>query len=549
MVCSTAEWTRLALLFVSGLAIGLHFAPMGFMPLDQSICFDGGWRWLSGERPFSGYLAPNGFPVHALQAMFFALFGVNWFAYCLHAAVFNGLSTVLAARWLERHGLSAAWSSVFALCTAFMFFPPFGVPYMDSHAFFFSLTALTLAREAVEARQTRSSRVLWWSSGAAMVIALLCKQIPSLFFGPFLLGIAIWDSRGATRAIGQLTAGAALTLAVTVLPLALTATDFVDTVRTYWLELPSEEGRRRLGYVPGVMEILRRFEETRVQLGLWSITAIHVIGVPGAIAALVYARRAWRQREWTWSRALGAALSAELLLLACLMFIALTGNDKEIGVPLVFASSGLAAAASMHAAKAFGARGVWVGHAAVAVFAALAVRDTWTFSRTVLETRKVNDMTFDAELARKSEGELPEGLGFLRWSVPKLVKYSPNDLRELVDYLEAREGGFFLVGDASVLYGIVGKPSILPTLWFHPGLTFPSSIDPRFAHFEECLLARFDTHDVRTIVIEPRVWIGDIPAGRLITLDVFPRVQERVDARKLHERDIGAFHVIELAAP
>jgi hypothetical protein len=39
------EPARLAGLFLFALAIALHYGRRGFMPLDQSIIFDGGWRF------------------------------------------------------------------------------------------------------------------------------------------------------------------------------------------------------------------------------------------------------------------------------------------------------------------------------------------------------------------------------------------------------------------------------------------------------------------------------------------------------------------------
>jgi hypothetical protein len=45
------EWLRRCALFAIATAIGLHYAPMGFLPVDQSICFDGGWRILCGQVP------------------------------------------------------------------------------------------------------------------------------------------------------------------------------------------------------------------------------------------------------------------------------------------------------------------------------------------------------------------------------------------------------------------------------------------------------------------------------------------------------------------
>jgi hypothetical protein len=90
------------LLFLFGFALCLHHGRVGLMPLDQSIVFDGAWRLLCGQVPFRDFGTPAGLAPIALQALLFGAFGVSWFVYCLHAAIFNGLFCVLAFRLLRR---------------------------------------------------------------------------------------------------------------------------------------------------------------------------------------------------------------------------------------------------------------------------------------------------------------------------------------------------------------------------------------------------------------------------------------------------------------
>jgi hypothetical protein len=172
--------------------------------------------------------------------------------------------------------------------------------------------------------------------------------------------------------------------------------------------------------------------------------------------------------------------------------------------------------------------------------------DAAHFTREFVATRAVNDLRFDPELAGRETPNLPEGLSTLQWSVPKLVSYTPSELKELVAYLRARDGGLWLLGDCSPIYGLTDKTSTFPALWFHPALTFPSSVDPRFEAFEERLLASLERNDVRTVVLEPRVWVGDVPAGKLLTLESFPRARAWIEARKTSERTLGPFRVLEL---
>jgi hypothetical protein len=83
-------------LFVFGTGVNLYFGGRGFMPLDQSVVFDGAWRMVSGQVPFRDFAVPNGIVPSMMQVPFFRVFGVTWFAYCLHASVINGLFCVVA---------------------------------------------------------------------------------------------------------------------------------------------------------------------------------------------------------------------------------------------------------------------------------------------------------------------------------------------------------------------------------------------------------------------------------------------------------------------
>src|SRR5262245_16424312 len=109
------------------------------MPLDQSIVFDGAWRVQCGQLPVRHFGTPSGVVPIFIQAAFFRMLGVTWFAYCLHAALANGLFVFLVFGLLRRLDARPALAFVYALLSAVVMYPPFGVPYMDQHAFLFGL--------------------------------------------------------------------------------------------------------------------------------------------------------------------------------------------------------------------------------------------------------------------------------------------------------------------------------------------------------------------------------------------------------------------------
>ena len=552
-----SELVRVEVLFACGLALALYYGRLGFMPLDQSIVFDGGWRILCGQVPFRDYTAPNGFVPHAMQALFFAAFGVTWFAYCMHAAVVNGLFVVLVDRLLAQFGLEAWASSIFALCSAVVFYPAFGVPYMDQHAFFFSLAALVFAVAGAQSKDERAQLWCWLAVPPALALAYLSKQIPSLFFVPVVIAVAVYAPNARGKALLRLLLASIGVLLVLVVAALVLRVDW-HLVDAYWRRLPTEEGARRLAFVQDSM--LERFAETRRQLGLWSITVVHALGLTAAVAACFGSITMLFRRDWPWARAIASALVGEALLVACLLFIALTSNQKAIGMPFVFAGAGLVAAAAPALARVAAARGVAyataMGRVAVLAIAAVAVRDAWKFDREVVATRAVSDLQFDPATVDVDSGALPGDLEFMRWSVPKNVAYSAQDLHDVAQFLCSQSSAFFLLGDASVLYGITRKPSIAPSLWFHPGLTVPLPQDPEFKRYEMELLQHIEKHRVRFVVLEgAHPWIGyqlnpgeKPPKAGYLTLDTFPKLAALVAARKSGERDFGAFKVIELRA-
>ena len=89
------ETPALVALGLFAAAIELYYGRRGFMPIDQSVVFDGGWRTLSGQVPFRDYTTPNAITPSLIQGLFFWVLGVSWTVYLVHAAVFNALFAML----------------------------------------------------------------------------------------------------------------------------------------------------------------------------------------------------------------------------------------------------------------------------------------------------------------------------------------------------------------------------------------------------------------------------------------------------------------------
>jgi len=230
-------------LFLFGALLCLYYGRDGFMPIDQSIIYDGAWRVLGGQVPLRDFLTPTGIVPILVQAGFFLLFGVNWFAYCLHAAVFNGVFAILAFAFLRQWGLGRGPAWVFAMLSAVVMYVPSGTPLMEQDAFFFVLLACVAAGAGVRAQRCA---LLFLAAGTFLVVALFCKQNPALFGFPLVLWIVWTRARERRRAyllwiLAGVACGATAFMAVA-MGLGI---DWTWARLLLW-ELPGQIGRERL---------------------------------------------------------------------------------------------------------------------------------------------------------------------------------------------------------------------------------------------------------------------------------------------------------------
>ncbi len=90
---SRIDFALLLLVSVLGFALCWQIGRIGYLPLDQSIVFDGAWRVVSGQVPWRDFITPNGLSPILMQALVFQLFGVSWATYVGHAAALNAVGS------------------------------------------------------------------------------------------------------------------------------------------------------------------------------------------------------------------------------------------------------------------------------------------------------------------------------------------------------------------------------------------------------------------------------------------------------------------------
>lgn len=511
----------LCLLFAIGVGVNLTFGRRGFLPLDQSIVFDGGWRLLSGQVPFRDFVAPSGLVPSAIQAGFFAALGVTWFAYCLHASVVNGLFCVVVYGLLRRCGSTRIESAAFGALSAVFFYPPAGTPFMDQHSFFFMtlmFLAVATGTVAVGAAETGA----WFAVPMLFTLGYLSGQIPTAFGA---VCIAVWVACHPRRAPRWLAALAAGTLCAAVCLLLagwLWPLDWKAALH-YSVTLPLQVAGDRTPR-PGAAGPVRMVLATLVRFPLWVQLWSLDLALAAAIPLVLFRRSTARWPLQAW------------LLLSCTLvtaaFLAFTRTLVHTGLGLTMVIVAVAIAAIREALPAA------VAAPLIAIMGLAAVRDTAMFAAKV-DSPRLEHVRYDPDEAARAEGHLPPGLEFMRWSRGPSA-YDADELTALVRFLRDADGNFLLIGDSSILYGLTAKPSVSPALWLDPRLTMPHPEAPEFAQFERELIERVRRNGVHRIVLDgSKTWTH-------LSIEDFPQLVRLTKAGACGEQSFGGARVIEI---
>jgi hypothetical protein len=453
-----------AALFVVGAAIDLHYGRLGYMPLDSSIVFDGAWRTMNGQVPYRDYVTPSGIVPILIQALFFKVLGVTWFAYCLHAALFNGLFCILVYWLLRELETPASIAVLCGLFSAVAYYTPIGTPYLEQHSFFFVLMTTCLALAAMRAAGCNRAPVFWFFVPWTGAAAVLSKHLPGISAAPIVLGLLATTSRDQLSiAVRWMCAGFLVLIAICGLAIGALRISPADMI-LYLYRLPLNVGGARVA-LHNQSRFFNAWQLISPTL-VYAVVSILLVGLAPTI------RR-------------GSVLIVQLwlafsFLASCSVFVALTSNEPENGVPYLFCSIGLVISAVLsvsglpHTKRQvlaqigrFRLRDA-VGMLIALILAGAAAIDAHRFVKYVDRTRLVNNQVFRPP-ADRDQRELPAPLSFMEWSKPDYYSTAPRDLRTAAGWLSASHDRFVLVGDDLILYALAGKPSTFPALWFHPG--------------------------------------------------------------------------------
>lgn len=564
----------------------------GFFALDQSIVFDGAWRVLHGQTPYRDFLFPFGPMVLWLQAAMFALFGVTYRVYVLTAAALNGIGAILAYVLIRRLIPERRWLALAAgFLTGTWLYAPMGTTYPEQTGFIAVLSSVTAVVAGLKSSHSQR-RWLWMVvAGASLGVAVMCKTNAGIFgVLAVLAALALMLQRPLKAVLGDwLAIGIGTGIIFASFALWLWTKSDPTTFRYAVFQLAGEQGAGRLfsggfrhalsGLATGKGNDLLRIVTltciTLLTLGLAAalngcerdavkaerlrilgVLALALVGFQNlfslsssnngtnevpfvgliwvfAVEAFLIVRASGKEpNEWM---GMGRHWIKGILVTALIVTALMWPRHKNM-IFLVGAAAGLLIAwfgrwyekpdygllrgpsqARPWVIGVFWVMLVALGGLGVAVGYQRNVQDIFNS-----KTRYVAHKTIPALLSlRWAEGVKP-GEAHANWS----------DFESVFQELRDSKGQFYVVGDYTILYGVVGRPSVGPLLWFHKGLTYASKYD---ANQDQRLAQAVDRPEVTVIVVEEATFMNTSP------LVDFPILQKVISEQYHPTKQCGLF--------
>jgi 4-amino-4-deoxy-L-arabinose transferase-like glycosyltransferase len=528
--------TVIAAILVSAFLLTYVTGQRGFYPFDQSIVFDGSYRILEGQVPYKDFVLPFGPAAFWLQAFFFKVLGVTYLAYIVGAASVNVLAVLLATAIVRLLFPSSRLTSYVAgILTAVWFYPPFGTPWVDQTAFFFSFLALCslLAGVLPEAYRSPSRKALLGLSGCFAFLAFISKQNVGSFMLPLYPLILIvtntGDRKRFVRACLYFLAGLGGSAAVFLLWVRM-GSDWDTFVRFFW-HLPSDLGRERLSrFFRAWLGLLRPFFGGKGPV-LPVLIAWGALGI--SLAALVRLLVGVRRGEPIPGEKLTPIVLCVYLVGFQHVFANTTLNQPENGLAFIGVMLAIALGLMLRivgrgrlALKAVLTVGVMV----ILVFASMD-------GIKVSMSRTVHDIFRGAKFG----DHLPvETLKCLRWAKPTRMggyEITEEEVVSLYRYLEQRGKRFFVFPDFTILYGLLGAPPPQPLLWFHEGVTYRRDDN---SDLDRWIAEDLKRNEVEIFVLEQVAWFNTVDR-----LKNFPQMSSYLRSEFVRVGQIGTFTIHE----
>ncbi len=157
--------------------INYYYGNRGVFPQDSFLHFDSAFRILNGDDPFEDYWTVSAPFVDYLQALFFFIFGINWYSYLFHASFLNCILAITTFYTLRILKLNYYYCFLYAMLFSTLAYTSSGTPFVDHHAIFFSLLSIYSLIFAIKT----DKKILWFLIPFFLGFAFFSKQVPASY--------------------------------------------------------------------------------------------------------------------------------------------------------------------------------------------------------------------------------------------------------------------------------------------------------------------------------------------------------------------------------
>ena len=172
------NYLYLFIVIIFSFTINWNYAKLGVFPMDTFLHYDSGYKILNGELPIRDYWIVSGLFVDFLQAFFFQIFGINWYAYIIHSSLLNLAISVLTFQILIKLKLKSIFAFFYTISFSLLAYPISGTPFLDLHATFFSVISFYLLILALENLEKKK---IWFLIVLFFYLSFLSKQVPAAY--------------------------------------------------------------------------------------------------------------------------------------------------------------------------------------------------------------------------------------------------------------------------------------------------------------------------------------------------------------------------------
>ncbi len=511
----------------------------GFFAFDQSIIFDGSYRVFSGQIPYKDFIIPVGPMVFWIQAIFFKFFGISYFSYIVGAAFINLLATICSILVIRMVFPAYRLLSYLAgLLTAVWFYAPFGTPWIEQTAFFFSFVAIIalLFSLFIKDRYPISNRLLLLISGGLAFLSVLSKQNVGVFIFPLylLLIITIYmpELKKIFYSVVVFFVGflGSLTAFLLWLLFYSRASIFIQ----YVVKVPAAMGKIRL-FRRGMLSLIKGLLFGQGQMN-WRL--INLAFVLIAIFALFLCALNLRDNKDICKQVLLSCTLCIYFVLFQNVFTYVTRNQLTNGFIFTGVIFSIGIGLFLSLCKLIQSKSFQKSIITFGVFLSIVVC-SFGFVRgiNVSWSREVHDIFGKSKFTKYFDEDQLENL---KWGEPTPIEganVKQKDIVDIYDYLKLKNKNFFIFPDFTIFYSLLDVPSPQPVLWFHRGLTYPRRYDPGL---DKWIVRDLDKNRVEIIILEEKSFFRTQPR-----LKNFPMLKSYIENNFQKVDQIGIFNIYE----